>query len=351
MKTSGTNRRLRTVLTGVRRGTLVPNPEFQRRLVWSSKHKAAFLETVLQGLPFPEIFIAAGSVDTETGEGTELIVDGQQRITTLFQYFTGSPDLSLTTIPRYMDLPEEEKAAFLEYEVVVRDLGALTGEETRDLFYRINSTSYSLNAMEVNNARFDGELKRFCDQIAEHAFFETHRVFSLYDAKRMNDVRWTLSLVITVLSTYFNRDSEHENFLEAYNDEFPSSEKVRGRLEQVFEYVEQIQFSPKSRVWQKSDLFTLLVELERLSRDHLPPAQDVAERLKSFYDLVDRVAQGDPRVSDRRVSEYFAATRSGTNDRSSRIRRGRVISAVIDDVPESEFTIDDDLSLFDLDAY
>ena len=97
MRTSATNRKLRMILTGVRESRLVPNPSFQRRLVWSNRNKSAFLKTVLEGLPFPEIFIAAGEVNPDTGDGTELIVDGQQRVTTLVQYFTASPDLKLTS--------------------------------------------------------------------------------------------------------------------------------------------------------------------------------------------------------------------------------------------------------------
>lgn len=86
MNTSATNRRLRVLLTAISKEILVPQPEFQRRLVWSNKDKVEFVKTVLEGYPFPEIYIAAGNVDPKTGEGCELLVDGQQRITTLYQY-------------------------------------------------------------------------------------------------------------------------------------------------------------------------------------------------------------------------------------------------------------------------
>src|SRR5258706_6837093 len=95
LKTTASNRRLRTLLTGIRNKTLIPNPEFQRRLVWTNKDKKNFLETVLNGYPFPEIYIAAGSVNPQTGEGVEWLVDGQQRVSTLYQYFEGSDELKL----------------------------------------------------------------------------------------------------------------------------------------------------------------------------------------------------------------------------------------------------------------
>lgn len=331
MRTAATNRRLRVILTELREGKLVPNPTFQRRLVWSTKHKVAFLETVLEGLPFPEIFIAAGAVNPDTGEGQELIVDGQQRVTTLSQYFTGSPDLKLSsTISPYSKLSDEVKLAFLEYEVVVRDLGSLTEEETRNLFYRINSTSYGLNAMEVNNARFDGSLKSFCDQLSDKAFFSDHQTFSSYDAKRMNDVKWCLTLIITMLSSYFNRDNEHEAFLERYNDEFPQEVEIARRIDDVLGIISDFDFSKTSRVWQKSDLFTLIVELDRL-RQEIPSLDldQIRDQLIEFYEKVDRIASGDSSEHNSAALEYHAAIRSGTNDRSSRHRRGVVIKNVM----------------------
>src|SRR5579864_4338412 len=159
MRTSATNRRLRLLLTAIRDEKLLPRPDFQRRLVWSNKHKLAFIDTVLQNFPFPEIYVAAGTVDPESGEGTEMLVDGQQRISTLYEYFTASPGLKLPrSLSPYADLTPEQKLAFLEYEVVVRDLGSIPLDEIKEIFQRINSTNYALNAMEIHNSRFEGAL-------------------------------------------------------------------------------------------------------------------------------------------------------------------------------------------------
>jgi hypothetical protein len=331
MMTSATNRRLRVLLTELRDGKLIPDPAFQRRLVWSTRHKVDFIQTVLDGLPFPEIFIAAGQVNSDTGEGHELIVDGQQRLTTLNQYFIGSPDLKLgSALQPYLNLKEEQKIAFLEYVVVIRDLGSLTEEDTRQLFYKINSTSYGLNAMEVNNARFDGALKLFCDTLSTSDFFDNHRTFNSFDVKRMNDVKWCLTLVITMLSSYFNRDSEHESYLRQYNDEFPQEIVINQRLNRVLQYIDGLQLDSGYRAWQKSDLFTLIIELDKARSvlDSLDKAQ-VETQLKKFYQHVERAAAADPTEHDHMAIEYFAAARSGSNDRSSRLRRGDVISKVI----------------------
>ena len=323
MQTSATNRRLRLLLTGIRDQKLIPNPHFQRRLVWSNLHKVAFLRTVLEGLPFPEIFTAAGDVDPDTGDGTELIVDGQQRITTLYQYFTASPDLRLgSEIPPYAALTQQAKVDFLEYEVVVRDLGPLSEDQTRDIFYRINSTKYSLNAMEVNNSRFDGALKQFAEHIAERDFFQNHPIFTSLDGRRMNDTRLLLTIAISLLGGYFNRDDEHGIYLEKYNDEFPDRQELDQRLTRVCELIEAADFGQKSRIWQKADLLTALVELDRFvnvegSTIDPPTLRRRAEAFYSEVDDVTRVAQPDPDAA-----KYYRRVRSGINDRQSRYERG-----------------------------
>ena len=144
MKTAATNKKVRELIQLVKENKLIPRPEFQRRLVWSREDKDLFLDSVIRGYPFPEIYFADGDVDLETGEGTQLLVDGLQRVSTLIQYFDGDADLRLLTVPPYRQLDEAGKRSFLQYDVAVRDLGALTREEVIEVFKRLNATKYSL---------------------------------------------------------------------------------------------------------------------------------------------------------------------------------------------------------------
>ena len=95
IKTAPTSLKIRQLITDIQNEALVPRPEFQRRLVWSMNDKNNFIDTILSGYPFPEIYIADGEVNLETGKGTQLLVDGQQRITTISEYFSGAPSLKL----------------------------------------------------------------------------------------------------------------------------------------------------------------------------------------------------------------------------------------------------------------
>ncbi len=320
-------------MTKIRDGHLVPRPEFQRRLVWTNSDKLHFIDTVLGGYPFPEIYIAAGDVDLDSGEGTELLVDGQQRVTTLYQYFSGSPDLRLSEdFPSYSSLSATAKAEFLEYVVVVRDLGRLSLDEIRNVFARINATAYSLNAMEIRNARYNGKFKQFAESVSQHDFFDKHRVFNAADIRRMADLRFATELVATIMGSYFNRDENVEEYLAAYNDEFEDEKKIRDELDQVMSFVQSLDLPAASRAWRRSDLFTLLVEIHRaLVRKELAlePGQ-VRKELIQFYREADSFDDdSDKRFSRSILSEYARAALHATTDRGNRIRRGQIIERLL----------------------
>lgn len=330
MKTTATNRKIRILLNALRDGNLIPNPEFQRRLVWTNNDKRNFLLTVLEEYPFPEIYIAAGEVNLETGQGTEMLVDGQQRLTTLYQYFNGSEELNLgQELPPYAELSPEAKTRFLEYEVVIRDLGSLGLEEIKRVFWQINSTSYSLNAMEIHNARFNGAFKRFGETVAADEFFEGHRVFSATDIRRMEDTRFALGYITTIMSTYFNRDNELEDYLKTYNDEFEIESDLKKEIQRVFEFVESCDFEASSRAWKRADLFTLIVEVHRATvrQNMILDPKDIGFRLKDFYGEVDGVQPSQFGSDD--VSEYHKAALQATNDRRSRITRGKTVAGIL----------------------
>lgn len=329
MKTTATNKKIRVLMTAIRDEALTPRPEFQRRLVWTNRHKENFLSTVLMGYPFPEIYVAAGDIDPDTGEGTEMLVDGQQRITTLYQYFSGSDYLKCKDIPPYAQLTEKDKLDFLEYEVVVRDLGNKSIPEIIEVFKRINSTQYSLNAMEIHNARFDGEFKKFTEALAEDNLFNDNNVFRTSDIRRMGDLVFCLSIIISVLAGYFNRDALHEEFLSKYNDEFPHAEELRNNFSRVFRLIDECHFDPKSRVWRKADLLTLIIELYYAINEQKVTLKvdGLATALKKFYAEVNSAR--DNEHADDNVASYHKAALQASNDRANRIRRGNIIAEII----------------------
>jgi hypothetical protein len=327
MKTSPSSIKVRQIITQLKEGKLVPRPEFQRRLVWTSDDKIRFIDTILRGYPFPEIYVANGPVDVDTGEGQQLLVDGQQRVTTIATYFQGDPATSGALISPYAMLDKQQKEDFLNYDVAVRDLGSVKPDEIIEVFRRINSTKYALNEVEINNAVYAGELMRVASAFAEHEFFDAHKIFRASDIKRMGDVRFMLQVIITMLAGYFNRDDLFEQFLSDFNDHFPERDQIAARLTTCFDYIEECGFPARSRIWKRSDLFTALVQIDlALESKGLPGPSEVLERLQGFYGRVDAEGAESP---DPATSIYAKASLQASNDRINRIRRGIVFEAVL----------------------
>lgn len=329
MTITATTKRVREIITDVQEGKLIPKPAFQRRKVWSNKDKAYFIDTVLRGYPFPEIYWADGKVDVETGRGTTLIVDGQQRVTTLYEYFVGHPSLKLPPeIAPYADLSDEKKKAFLDYVVVVRHLGDLTNDKLIEVFSRINITSYNLNPMEINNALYDGPLKKLAEELTQLDFFSNNQVFKPLQIKRMGDTRFTLSVLITMMDGYFNRDEKLEEYLERFNDSFPREDEIRARFFAAIEFIEACGFSQNSRVWQQTTLYCLISEVDKIMMSHETPLDTgvTFQRIQDFFSLWNNF---NSFVESDFATTYDRASVQAANDRQNRVRRGRILRAVI----------------------
>ena len=330
LNTSASTRRIMELLEKLDSGALMPRPDFQRRLVWDQKDKNEFLRTVLKSYPFPEIYLAVIEADLETAKSVEALVDGQQRITTIHQYFKGSKALKLEKdVQPYQDLSNEQKTEFLNYQVAVRNLGISDIEIVRDVFKRINRTSYGVNKMERQNAEFQGQLKRLGERVADSYFFERYNVFSDREVRRMSDIVFSLSLLITMMSTYFHRESEVQPFLEKYNDELPEADNLLKRFTKVVATLRRIRLPRALRVCKKADLFVLLVDLDRIiNLEKITLNLEVLRtELLNFYAAVD--AEMKITSGDQNLQKYFKTTVQATADRSTRISRAEVLRTIL----------------------
>ncbi|MFP3351314.1 DUF262 domain-containing protein [Pseudoalteromonas sp. SIMBA_153] len=319
-------RTIQQLMQEIRDEVISPRPEFQRKLVWSNQHKSAFIDSVLNKYPLPEIFLTELQVDANSGMRAEMLVDGQQRLSTLYEYVTNNIDLKLSeSIPKFCELSEVEKRDFLNHQIVVRMLKTEDFDSIREIFTRINSTKYALNAMEINHARYDGALKNFAQKISEGDFFECHRIFSPTDIRRMNDLRYTLELLITMMTGYFNRDEKVEDFLSMYNDEFPKEIELESRLTKVFSLIDRCDFPFECRIWKKADFFTVVIELDRAVNlnDHSLHSEQLSGKLKKFYSEV------DSEYKEGVVKDYYLASLQGTTSRSNRNKRAMILRDLI----------------------
>jgi hypothetical protein len=164
-------------------GDLFITPEYQRVFRWSNFQQTRFIESVLLGIPIPPIFVA------EDDNGKWEIVDGLQRISTIFAFFgvlNTMPNKNNSTLCQGEMVKELEgltikslplkliitiKRAVCRVEIVQWD----SQEDVRyELFNRLNTGASPLSDQEIRNCIFRAytvDLNQVLRDIATEAEF------------------------------------------------------------------------------------------------------------------------------------------------------------------------------------
>ncbi|TVZ15977.1 DUF262 domain-containing protein [Maribacter sp. MAR_2009_72] len=317
------NEKLLDLYNDLKNGTLVLRPSFQRNLVWNNSHKQKFIDTILRGFPFPEIYLADGDIDLESQTSTRLVVDGQQRLDTIFSYING--EIPTREIPLFKDLSAKQQTDFYDYKIVVRDLGRLDENQIIEIFQRINSVSYALNAMEINNALYEGVFISTAQAIQDSDEFEALDIFSQNQYARMKDTEYILLIMATIEeSGYFTGNSEIERYIKLYNDEYPASEKIKSDITETCKMIMDLHLEPDSLWFRKTSLFTLLVELVKLKR--VGTDFDKINLKTVLTDLENQILENkstDPETNG--YAKFYKYVFQGTSGRAGRIARGTLV--------------------------
>lgn len=326
VNTTATNRKIADLFSANKDGKLDLRPEFQRKFVWNIRHQKEFIDTILKRLPFPEIYIADGDIDVEKMISKEIVVDGQQRLKTIFRYIQG--DIPITpkdNLLPFAQLTKPEKISFLEYSVTVRQLGKLDESTIKEVFRRINLTRYPLNAYEIQNAVYDGEFISIAKAIADTEAFKRIPSFSESDFSRMQNLGFVLLVMATVENGgYFTGDKELENYVRKFNDSYPNKAIATSALKRAIKIINHLGLTKDSTWYRKSNLFTLFSEIAITDEVNLP--DDLTERLRIFEQ---RLLSSKDSNDTNDFSLYYDNMYTGTNSRQARVTRSIIFKKYI----------------------
>ncbi|MCD4757389.1 MAG: DUF262 domain-containing protein [Arcobacteraceae bacterium] len=350
-----TNMKIIELFNKIESGALVLDPDFQRKLVWKKQHKFHFIETILKNYPFPEVYIASSEINITTISAKEIVVDGQQRLSTIVNYIKEEGDFTnQLKIQSFNSLEDEDKKKFLNYLVTVKDLKDMNIDNIKEIFQRINNTEYSLNTVEKINAQYgDGEFIIFAKQLLEtdycpnndvtdivinasdkqviNDFFNNNHIFSENDMKRMIALQFVMSIIATMIySEYFGRNSKVTEYIEEYNSNFKENEKILKVLTDIINFISSLYLDPKSYWFNKANLFSLIIELSKTKLDKIDK-QKLKDNLDNF-ETESKMYFADINLeamnSDHK--KYFEYAKEAVNEKKSRIHRGKVIRSILE---------------------
>ena len=181
---------------------VVAIPGFQRNYVWDIKRASRLIESIIVGLPIPQIFLY------EQGRNRDLVIDGQQRLMSIYYFakerfprkeklaelrlkYEGQSEIPsdalsnndyftdfLLDLPesipgqsnrfhrrKYSSLDDEHQAAFdlrTIRSIRVRQIKPAGDEAMYEIFNRLNSGGVNLTAQEIRRCMFDS---RFYDML------------------------------------------------------------------------------------------------------------------------------------------------------------------------------------------
>ena len=305
----------------INRKELVLQPEFQRGFVWTPEHMENFIQTILEGYPFPEIYFSQKGIDLDTLATQNVVVDGQQRLTTIKRYIEGGHNFE-NKIPLFSQLNDVDKREFLNYDVTVRDLKDVSPDIMIEIFQRINSTKFTLNAVEINNAIYDGAFIKCAKEILERLNGVDFKVpiFSESELTRMADLHFLLLVMSTYEEGgYFPADKQVEKYIALYNNEYPRFNKTTELLVDKILTINSSDLNTDSIWYRKSNYFTLLCELIW----HETDISSITEELEEFETKVLYNKNQDKDENDFAV--YYANMYAGTNSRNARVKRSEIL--------------------------
>ncbi len=322
IKPSVTNPTIADIYEKIDNNRLILAPDFQRRFVWTHEHQEEFLDTILHGYPFPEIYVCQGETDLKRLRTSQKVIDGQQRLTTIKNYIENTFKKPLKIVPYFDKLNDIERADFLSYQVVVRDIGKIDEDLIREIFRRINLTKFKLEDIEIHNAIYDGKFIQIAKQLAEEIEINDFGVFHESELTRMADVHFFLSVMSTIQRDgYFPRDSEIEKCIAEFNEEFPKSHMIKSKILKAIALIQGFKLELDSIWFRKSCFFTLVVEL--CWADTIPG--NIVEKLNEFDQLVLN-SKNNPESG---YGQFYRYMYSGTNDRVARVTRSNMFRKFI----------------------
>lgn len=208
-------------------------PDFQRKPKWDKKRQSKLIESFLMGLPVPPIFLF-----TEN-KSTFKVIDGVQRLHTIFSYLNGDFKLNGLGASRYNNKSIYDLDNMMNDEnttvkdkllnvvlgaTIVRQANPKDSNSMYEIFARLNTGGLALNNMEVRRSVAYGKFLKTLERVNEDDVWKS--IFGT-SHKRMAKNFLDLELVLRCFALYETKyNTQMKVFLNNYMIENKKSEKL-----------------------------------------------------------------------------------------------------------------------------
>ncbi|SDO07210.1 DUF262 domain-containing protein [Pseudomonas jinjuensis] len=340
---------VRTLMDMVIEGDLTLDPDYQRQYRWPDEKASRFIESILLNIPVPVVYLA------EEADGSFSVIDGQQRLTSLFRFLkpaelaglfddAGVEELTLEGLKvrselngkKYMELHRVDRSAIAKRPI--RCIVVLNESDSTlkfEVFERLNTGSASLTDQEVRNCIYRGSLNSLLKKLARNPKFQ--EMIALPEASRRDMKDAELVLRFFAYRELAEATEYSDNYTEYLNSFLEENREVG---DAVCEQLESLFNSTVDLIYEV--LGPGVAFRKPLAREH---AEDEGFALNLINGAIyesqmiafSRLIEVGRSAEDARENafsafcddDYWSALFSGTAQKSKAIRRSNVLTALL----------------------
>lgn len=230
-----------TIINQIKKKNIDLDPAFQRRDAWNDKMRSSFIESILLGVPIPQIVLAERN--TEKGS-SYIVLDGKQRLTSIMKFSQASSDYESFRLGQldvlkslngktYNTLPDKERNTFDNRTIRAVVIRGWTSESTLySIFLRLNVGSLTLSPQELRKALHPGPFVDYIDELSIKMNSYQYLLGKNSPDKRMRDIE----LLLRIFGYKFNIDNYHGNLKDFLDD---TCKKLNNSWEQQKEEIQE----------------------------------------------------------------------------------------------------------------
>lgn len=152
---------IETIYSQINKANIDLSPEFQRRSAWDNTRKSRLIESIIIGMPIPNIVLA----EKQQQKGKYIVIDGKQRLLSITEFMDEEIKLQGLDIRTdlnglsFSQLNHDDKNLF-ENSTIRSTLIRNWGDENflYIIFYRLNSGSLPLSPQELRKSLIGSKL-------------------------------------------------------------------------------------------------------------------------------------------------------------------------------------------------
>ncbi|WP_206453351.1 DUF262 domain-containing protein [Aurantimonas marina] len=328
-----------------KRDQLDLSPPYQRRSVWPERFRSDFITTVLLNYPCPAVFL----YEEIKPDGSFLykVVDGKQRLTTLFDFVSDKimvseehPGMALRG-QSFSALDDNVKLNVWRYAFSVEFIEQENEAVINDIFNRINKNVAKLTQQELRHAIFSGifisETERLAGEIEEILPSRFPNI-APQSMRQMKDVENVAVMLLFIENG--ERSLSQADLDKAFGEreeEWAGQAATVAAFQAAIRFIAQIVDGPganailTSRLRNQADFYSLFAAVVELQREgNCPSPADAAANLTAWLNNlrgVERGEAGADQITDE--SRYLDAARAASNDSGPRRTRINIIKAIL----------------------